>query len=138
MGMSNAQQQTAIQHLSDGTLGAIQPITGHLTRQLLELQQSQQSLLEALHAENLQFSSDLEGLEYVQEHMAKVSNYLRKLKMIKANMGALSTSAERLKQRSAILHSKQTEQDAKRAQEEAQLIARPSAALQQRLEGKTR
>lgn len=36
--MGRAQQQEALQHLSEGTLGAFQPITGHLTRQLLELQ----------------------------------------------------------------------------------------------------
>lgn len=32
--------------------------------------QSQQSLLEALHAENIQFSSDLDKIEYIQEHVS--------------------------------------------------------------------
>ena len=33
-----AQQQAAIQQLAAGSMGAFQPITSHLTRQLLELQ----------------------------------------------------------------------------------------------------
>ena len=33
-----AVQQMAIQNLSEGTLNALQPVTSHLTRQLLELQ----------------------------------------------------------------------------------------------------
>ena len=48
-------------------------------------------------------------------------------------MASLSVAATRLKHRSELLQAKQTAQQAKLAREEAKLIARPSAALQQHL-----